>query len=50
MPETVPRDPDADKTLVDVLDRIKLRNQNRRVLTDYSVKTDEVSLTFQALP
>jgi hypothetical protein len=47
MADSIPKDPnDVDGTLTAVLDLIKFRNNNQRRLTDYSIKDDEVILTF----
>jgi hypothetical protein len=51
MPDTVPKNPgNIDATLTAVLELIKFRNDNQRVLTEFSVNPNDVTLTFTTVP
>ena len=48
MEKRVPKDPnDVDGTLSAVLDNVKFRNENGRLLADYRIDDDEVVLTYK---
>ncbi|HUI08099.1 MAG TPA: hypothetical protein VL486_13955 [Verrucomicrobiae bacterium] len=48
MTQEIPKHPtDPDQTLKAVLDDIKFRNSNGRILVDYEINTDKVILTYE---